>query len=127
MKTRYKILCTVLCLCLLTALLCGCATRKGETVEITFSVTHSDGSEKEFRIQTDRTTLADALKREDLVRESESAGMYDTVDGEIARWEDGEAWWKFSANGEELAVGIESVGIADGDRFEAVFTNGFGE
>lgn len=127
MKNRYRKICLALCMCLLTLFLCCCTARKGESVAITFTVTHSDGNEKVFHIQTECTNLADALKQEDLVRESESAGMYDTVDGETALWDDGEAWWKFSANGEDLAVGIESVNIADGDSYEAVFTNGFGE
>lgn len=96
-------------------------------ISITFVVTHDDGSEKEFEITTTATTLADALLQEKLVEEStESAGMYDVVDGEKASWDDGEAWWCFSKGGEMLPVGINETTIADGETYEAVFTHGFG-
>lgn len=120
---RILSLCIILTLLLL---LVGCAGQKNATVQFEFVVTHSDGSVKTFQIETDAANLADALKAESLVRESESAGLYNTVDGETASWDDGEQWWKFSLNGEELAVGIDSITPANGDTVEAVFTVGFG-
>lgn len=94
---------------------------------ITFRVTHDDGELKEFELETSRTTLAEVLIDEDLVKESaESAGFYDTVDGEVADWNVDEGWWCFYCNGEELMVGIEETELVDGAAYEAVFTHGFG-
>lgn len=100
---------------------------EGDSISITFTVTHDDGSEKEFEITTTATTLADALLQEKLVEESaQSAGLYDVVDGEKADWNDNEAWWCFYKAGEMLSVGINETTIADGETYEAVFTHGFG-
>lgn len=122
----------VAAICLLFCLLLGltaCYVQGGtEKVEITFTVTHSDGTEKTFKINTDAETLAQALLAEELVEESaENSGLYDVVDGEKADWDDGEAWWRFSQDGEMLLVGIEEVRLTDGAAFEAVFVRGFSE
>ncbi len=121
-------------LLLLLCLLCGLAgcyvdsEQKETSVHITFAVTHADGTEKIFEIDTVQKTLAAALLKEKLVEESaESAGMYTVVDGEEADWNDGEAWWCFSQNGEALTVGIEQVELTEDAHFEAVFTRGFGD
>ena len=93
-------------------------------LEIT--VTHADGTTKEFEITTSGKTLGDALLQEGLVVEStESAGLYDVVDGEKADWNDGEAWWQFLAGDAALMVGIGEQEIADGESYSAVFTRGF--
>lgn len=119
---------------LIVCLLCGlsgCYVRsaqENETIHITFTVTHADGSEKTFSLETEQRNLADALLAEGLVVESaESAGLYDVVDGERADWNDGEAWWRFFSNGEALTVGIEQTTLEDGATYAAVFTRGNGE
>lgn len=127
MKRMTAILLLIGMLCGLT----GCyvqSAQQSETKHITFTVIHADGTEKVFRIDTEQATLAEALKAEKLVEESaDSAGLYDVVDGEKADWNDGEAWWCFSQNGEALTVGIEQVVLADGENYTAVFTRGSGE
>ncbi|MBO2527646.1 MAG: hypothetical protein CW335_05665, partial [Clostridiales bacterium] len=96
-------------------------------LHITFQVTHGDGTQNEYEFDTDKTTLAEVLIGEGLVNESaESSGLYDTVDGELADWNDNEAWWFFSCNGEALTVGIEDTELIDGAVYEAVLTHGFG-
>lgn len=124
-----RVLSLILAVLLLVSMLCACSGEAKETdgITITFTVTHDDGSEKKFDITTTATTLADALLQEKLVEESaDSAGFYDVVDGEKASWDDGEAWWCFSKDGEALPVGIAETTIADGESYEAVFTHGFG-
>ena len=70
--------------------------------------------------------ISEALLENNLVVESAgSSGLYDTVDGEMADWDDGEAWWCFSCNGEALMVGIDDTELTDGASYEAVFTRGF--
>ena len=119
---------------LLVCLLCGLtgcyvqSARNSEAMHITFAVTHADGTEKVFSLDTEKATLADALKAEKLVEESaESAGLYDVVDGEKADWNDGEAWWCFTKNGEALTVGLAQTPVEDGASYAAVFTRGSGE
>ena len=119
----------LLLLCLLCGL-AGCYVRSedGQTLHFSFKVTHADGTEKTFELETQKTILADALLAEGLVAESaESAGLYNTVDGETADWNDGEAWWCFSQEGTALTVGIEQVTLTEGATYEAVFTRGFRE
>lgn len=120
----------LLLLCLLCGL-AGCDIQSGqkkETIHFTFTVTHGDGTEKAFSIDTEAATLADALKAEQLVEESaESDGLYDVVDGEKADWNDGEAWWCFFKDGEALMVGLEQTTPEDGASYAAVFTRGSGE
>ncbi|MGN1307765.1 MAG: hypothetical protein ACI4V3_08870 [Faecousia sp.] len=119
---------------LLVCLLCGLSgcyvpsAQENETVHITFAVTHADGSERTFELETEKSSLAEALLTEGLVAESaESAGLYDVVDGEKADWNDGEAWWCFFCNGEALTVGIAQTTLEDGASYAAVFTRGYGE
>lgn len=122
-----RIIAILLCLCLLPTLLCACAGDTGAEKQFTFLVTHGDGTEKTFTITTEKSTLAEALKEEGLIRESASAGLYDVVDGEKADWNDGEAWWCISQEGVPLTVGMDQVALQDGDAFEAVFTRGNGD
>lgn len=111
---------------LLSLTACMSNKQTGALKEITFEVTHADGSVKEFSIQTDAETLAEALTKEGLIVESAgSAGLYDVIDGEKADWNDGEAWWCISKDGTPLSVGMKQTPLADGDHFEAVFTRGY--
>lgn len=122
-----RIIAILLACCLLFAL-AGCSAEKDNTqlVHFTFVVTHDDGTVKTFEIDTEKATLGEALLENNLVVESAgSSGLYDTVDGETAYWDDGEAWWCFSCNGEALMVGIDDTELTDGASYEAVFTRGF--
>ncbi len=124
-----RIVAILLSCCLLFAI-AGCSAEKDntQTVHFTFVVTHDDGTEKTFEIDTDKKTLGEALLENNLVVESAgSSGFYDTVDGETANWDDGEAWWCFSCNGESLMVGIDDTELTDGASYEAVFIRGFAE
>lgn len=115
---------------LLCLLFVGCASKPstGDTRSFTFTVTHSDGETKEFSVTTEQTTLAGALQQEGLIHESaDSPGLYDEIDGEIADWNDGEAWWCISRGGVPLTTGMQDTEVTDGDAFEAVFTRGYGE
>ena len=121
-----RIISLLLALTLILGVLCAC-TPAEDTLHITFRVTHDDGEEKAFEFDTAKTTLAEVLIEEDLVKEStESSGFYDTVDGEVADWNVDEGWWYFTCNGEGLTVGIEETELVDGAVYEAIFTHGFG-
>ena len=124
-----RIAAIALVLCLLCGL-AGCYTdsEPERLCSFTFRVVHADGTEKVYEIATDKATLAEALVTMRLVEEStESAGLYDVVDGERADWDDGEAWWCFRKDGQPLTVGIEDVVPENGAVYEAVFSHGYGD
>lgn len=124
-----RIAAIALVLCLLCGL-AGCYTESEpeRLCSFTFRVVHADGTEKVYEIATDKATLAEALVTMRLVEEStESAGLYDVVDGERADWDDGEAWWCFRKDGQPLTVGIEDVVPKNGAVYEAVFSHGYGD
>ena len=81
---------------------------------------------KTFEIDTDAATLAEALAKEGLTSESASSpGLYDTIDGEFADWNDNEAWWCISKDGTALSTGMKETPVEDGAHYEAVLTHGF--
>ena len=117
---------TAMLLALLLVLALTACASKGTQKEIVFEVTHADGSVKTYTIQTEAKTLAEALTKEGLISEdAQSPGLYNLIDGELADWSDGEAWWCISRDGTSLSVGMQNTIIADGEHYEAVFTRGF--
>lgn len=92
---------------------------------ITVVVVHSDKGEERFEITTDAEYLGEAVYGEKLVSEEEyKSGFYLTVDGETADYNADGAWWKVTKNGEMINVGMNDQPIADGDKFEIIYTVG---
>ena len=102
------------------------AKAEADEVTITVSVTHADGSEKEFVITTEALNLREALEQENLVQgdESEYGLFVTTVDGEGTD-SDKQEWWCFTKGGEMMMTGVDDTLIADGDHYEIVFTVGW--
>ena len=102
------------------------AKAEADEVTITVSVTHADGSEKEFVITTEALNLREALEQENLVQgdESEYGLFVTTVDGETVDGSKME-WWCFTKGGEMMMTGVDDTLIADGDHYEIVFTVGW--
>lgn len=50
--------------------------------------------------------------------------MVDTVNGEKAVYEDDGAYWAFTVNGEYCNYGVSEQPVADGDKFEIIYTIG---
>ena len=102
------------------------AKAEADEVTITVSVTHADGSEKEFVITTTALNLREALEQENLVQgdESEYGLFVTTVDGEGTD-SDKQEWWCFTKGGEMMMTGVDDTLIADGDHYEIVFTVGW--
>lgn len=116
----------VLVAALLTAYFClrPEAQVGSKTVELT--VTHGDGSAAVYTMHTDAETLRAALDELDLlVGEDGPYGIFVTaVDGESVDSAN-EEWWCFTKDGEMLMTGLDDTMIADGERYEAVFTVGY--
>lgn len=95
-------------------------------ITIVAAVTHGDGSEKEFSIQTTASNLRGALEQENLIQgdESEYGLFVKTVDGETVN-DANQEWWCFTRGGEMLMTGVDDTEIADGEHYEIVFTVGW--
>lgn len=90
----------------------------------TLTVVHSDGTSKDFTISTDREFLADALLDENLIVESDSPGMYITVDGETADYSVNQSYWGFFIGEEYAMEGMNTTAITDGAVYKLVYTIG---
>ena len=89
-----------------------------------FIVVHSDGTAKDFIIYTDREFLADALLDEKLIVESDSPGMYITVDGENADYSVNQSYWAFFVGDDYAMEGMNTTVITDGACYKLVYTIG---
>ncbi len=99
-------------------------TDKGDKT-VLFTVTHADGSQKEFSLNTDAEYLADALLERELITEAEyETGFYLTVDGETTDYSANQSWWCITKDGEMTTAGMNQQPIKDGDSFEATYTIG---
>ena len=98
------------------------ATQGSKT--FTLTVVHSDGTSKDFTISTDREFLAEALLDENLIVESDSPGMYITVDGETADYSVNQSYWGFFIGDDYATKGMNTTAITDGAVYKLVYTIG---
>ena len=91
---------------------------------ITVTVVHSDGTEKVFTYQTDKSFLGPLLYEEGLIEEGVSAGMFDVVDGEKADWNADQSYWALYIGGNYATKGVDATPLYDGDSFRLVYTRG---
>lgn len=93
--------------------------------QITVTVVHSDGSEKVFTYRTDAKKLGAFLEEQGLI-ESEGAddGMFHTVDGEKADWNENHSYWAFYLGEEYAITGIYDTSVDDGGAYKLVYTLG---
>lgn len=90
----------------------------------TLTVVHSDGTSKDFTISSDREFLAEALLDEKLIVESDSPGMYITVDGETADYNVNQSYWGFFIGDDYATEGMNTTAITDGAVYKLVYTIG---
>ncbi len=88
----------------------------------TLIVVHSDGNEKKFELRSDREFLAEALLDEKLIVESDSPGLYITVDGETADYNVDQSYWSFLIGEEYANEGMNTTVIQDGATYKLVYT-----
>ena len=77
-----------------------------------------------FTINTDKTTLGDALLEHGLIAGEESLyGLYvKVVNGITADYDVDQSYWAFYKNGEYMMSGVDSTEIASGEHYELVYT-----
>jgi hypothetical protein len=77
-----------------------------------------------FTINTDKTTLGEALLEHSLIEGEDSQyGLYvKKVNGILADYDINGSYWGFYKNGEYMMSGVDSTEIADGEHYELVYT-----
>ena len=115
--------------------LCACTGKIAETTpdttaaaaakSFTVTVVHADKSEKVFTYETSEKILGDFLEAEGLI-ESQGAddGMFHTVDGEKADWNENQSYWSLYIGQEYAMTGIYATEIADNGSYKLVYTIG---
>lgn len=90
----------------------------------TLTVVHSD-STKEFTVSTDEKYLAHALIAEGIINdEGIETGMYFTVDGETASWEENQSYWAVYVGEAYATVGLNDLPVEDGGVYKLEYTIG---
>ncbi len=101
------------------------ATIVGEgATSFRFTVTDVDGTETKFLVNTDKTTVGEALLELGLiVGEMGDYGLYvTTVNGITADWDTESAYWAFYVNGEYGMTGVDSTEIVADTTYAFVKT-----
>ena len=95
---------------------------------VTVQVIHSDGTSRDFTVETEEAYLGPVLVSEGVVVDNQGPyGLYFfTADGETAD-EGAREWWKLTKDGEMVNTSADATPIADGDHFELTFMVGYDE
>lgn len=94
--------------------------------EITIEVVIPDEETEVFTLHTDAEYLRQALEEENLIKGSESDyGLFITeVNGRISD-DTNQEWWCITKEGAQVNNGVDTIAIADGDKYEITLTVGF--
>ena len=93
---------------------------------ITVTVVHADGSTKDFPHSTDQEYLGRAIVEMGLVEDNQDQyGLFILeVDGEVASWEENQAYWSVYVGDEPAVTGADQIPIEDGGVYKLVYTLG---
>lgn len=90
----------------------------------TLIVVHSH-STREFTLTSAEEFLAQALIAEGIINdEGVETGMYFTVDGETASWEENQSYWALYVGEDYATVGMNDLPIRDGGIYKLEYTIG---
>lgn len=114
-------------LLLLTLTACGGTPEPQEEAAVsktvTFTLVDKDGSAEDFKLETEKEYLADALVEAGLAEYSES-NMYTVINGIRADYTADGAWWCLSEDGETMSThGFNDMPLKDGGHYTATYTN----
>ena len=91
----------------------------------TVTVVHGDGSQKAFSYTTAGEKLGAVLEAEGLILpDTANPGMFHTVDGEKADWNENQSYWAFYVGEDYAMTGIYDTDIVDGTAYKLVYTIG---
>lgn len=88
----------------------------------TLTVVHKDGTEKVFELTSSVEYLGPALVTEGIIVESDSPGMYNTVDGETTDYSKDQSYWSFYIGEEYAMAGMDDTPITEGGQYKLVYT-----
>lgn len=90
----------------------------GQT-KFTFTVVDANGVESKFEINTDKTTVGDALLEHNLIAGEEAQyGLYvKTVNGITVDFDKDGKYWAFYVNGEYGASGVDTTSVTAGATY----------
>ena len=95
------------------------------TKSFTVIVVHADGTEKELAYTTAATKLGAFLEEKKLINsEGADSGMFHTVDGEKADWNENQSYWAVYLGDAYADTGIYDTNITDGAVYKLVYTIG---
>ena len=128
MKKRTLIIAVALVLAVAAMLALWFVTRpetQEGSKEFTVTVIHADESQKKFEYKTDAEKLGAFLEEKGLI-DSQGAdpGMFHTVDGEKADWNENQSYWAFYVGEDYAVTGIFDTPIEDGAAYKLVYTIG---
>ena len=91
---------------------------EGDT-EFTLSVTDGRGEEKNFTINTDKTTVGDALLEVNIIAGEEGDyGLYiKEVNGTVADYDVDQTYWAFYIDGEYAMSGMDTTDVTEGTAY----------
>ena len=111
----------------------GCTSNKTETPadttlaaaqtqEFSFSVTHKDGSVKDFTLTSDKKTVGEALLELKMIEgEDGPYGLYvKTVDGETLDYDTDGMYWAFYIGTEMAPTSVDMTDIVNGETYRLV-------
>ncbi|MFV0363025.1 MAG: DUF4430 domain-containing protein [Suipraeoptans sp.] len=94
--------------------------------EVTIVVVSIDEKEKEYKVETSAEYLKQVMDEAEGLTYSGQEGnpgmIVDTINGEVASYEENSAYWAFYVNGEYCNYGIEEQSVKEGDEFKIVYT-----
>ncbi len=95
----------------------------GGSKTLTVKVTAEEKSVT-FTVNTDKTTLGDALLEYDLISgEQGPYGLYvKTVNGIYADYNTTKGYWSVNKNGEYMMTGVDLEKVEDGNTYEFIYT-----
>ncbi len=71
-------------------------------------------------IKTDKDSLADAMKEHDLLVGEN--GLYTTVNGITADWDEDQSWWMLCKDGEATNFGADDAPVNGGEKYAFIYT-----
>ena len=88
----------------------------------TLIVVHKDKTEKVFELTSAEEFLGAALVAEGIIVESDSPGLYNTVDGETSDYSKDQSYWSFYIGDEAAMEGMNTTPITDGGVYKLIYT-----
>ena len=94
-----------------------------EKLQFTVIVTHADEKEEIFLYEAEGGMLGAFLEKEGLIIGS-GDGMFHTVDGEKADWNENKSYWAFYVDNAYAVKGIYDTPIENGKNYKLEYTLG---